>query len=158
MSGTSYHRFISKLTASFFFVGYLPLIPGTFGSLAGLAVYWFMSKNPLEYSFVTALITILGFWVSSEAEIVFGKKDDRRIVIDEVSGMLISLAFLPFDLRILVWGFLIFRLLDTLKPYPAGILQKLKGGSGVMMDDIVAGLYTNIVLQLVLRLAAFKTS
>jgi phosphatidylglycerophosphatase A len=154
----AYHKLITKFIASFFFVGYLPLIPGTFGSAAGLVIYYLLRHRLTDIFFVTVLVTIIGFWVSSEAEKVFGKKDDRRIVIDEVSGMLISLLFLPYDIRFIVCGFLLFRIMDTLKPYPACALQRLKGGAGVMLDDVVAGIYTNIVLQLVLRLAAFKTS
>jgi phosphatidylglycerophosphatase A len=155
---SSYHRFIVKLISSFFFVGYLPLVPGTFGSLAGLAIFFFVKGSTFDLIFVTFIVTVLGFLASQEAEKVFNKKDDRRIVIDEVSGMLISLLFLPPDPAIILFAFFIFRALDTLKPYPANGLQKLKGGLGVMSDDIVAGIYTNITLQVVVRFTTFKAS
>ena len=155
---SSYHRFIVKLISSFFFVGYLPLVPGTFGSLAGLAVFFFVKGSTFDLIFVTFIVTVLGFLASQEAEKVFNKKDDRRIVIDEVSGMLISLLFLPPEPAIIFFAFFIFRALDTLKPFPANGLQKLKGGLGVMSDDIVAGIYTNITLQVVVRFATFKAS
>ena len=155
---SSYHRFLVKLISSFFFVGYLPLIPGTFGSLAGLAIYFFVKASAFDLVFATCVVTLLGFLAANEAEKVFNKKDDRRIVIDEVSGMLISLLFLPPEPAIIISAFLIFRALDTLKPYPANGLQRLNGGLGVMSDDIVAGIYTNITLQVVVRLAVFKTS
>ena len=87
-----------------------------------------------------------------------GKKDPGCIVIDEVAGMLIALSFMPADLKIIFLGFLIFRILDTLKPYPAGRLQHLRGSVGVMADDLIAGIYTNIVLQAILKLASFQIS
>jgi phosphatidylglycerophosphatase A len=148
----------AKIISTFFYVGYLPLIPGTFGSLAGILVYYLIKGSVLPYVFVTLAIFILGFLSGGRAEKVFKVKDPRYIVIDEVSGMLLSLAFLPYDIRIVIIGFFIFRLMDTLKPYPAGSLQSLKGSKGIMVDDIIAGIYTNIILQLALRLAAFKTS
>ncbi len=83
------------------------------------------------------------------------KKDPGCIVIDEVMGMLIALSFLPAEPKIIVLAFFIFRILDTLKPFPAGRLQNLHGAIGIMGDDLVAGAYTNIVLQLILNL--FKT-
>ena len=149
---------ISVLISSFFYVGYLPLVPGTFGSLAGLLVYYFIYSNTVIFIFVTFFITAAGFLFSGRAERALNKKDSRHIVIDEVSGMLISLLFLPFNATTVILAFFIFRLLDTLKPYPADRLQKLNGSAGIMSDDIVAGLYTNIVLQLGLRLASLRIS
>ncbi|MCM8789576.1 MAG: phosphatidylglycerophosphatase A, partial [Candidatus Omnitrophica bacterium] len=88
----------------------------------------------------------------------FEKKDAKNIVIDETSGMMLSLLFLPYQSKILILGFFIFRLLDTLKPYPAGRIQNIKGSIGVMGDDIVAAVYTNIILQAVTRLVSFIAS
>jgi phosphatidylglycerophosphatase A len=82
------------------------------------------------------------------------RKDARCIVIDEVCGILVALMFIPADIKIVVIAFLLFRLLDALKPYPAGCLERLDGGMGIMCDDLVAGLYTNIILQVVLRFAS----
>jgi phosphatidylglycerophosphatase A len=110
------------------------------------------------YTLVTILLIILGFLVSGPTERLLNKKDARCIVIDEASGMLLSLVFLPYDIKLVVIGFCLFRILDSLKPYPAGSLQNLKGSSGIMIDDIIAGFYTNIILQIVLRSAAFRTS
>ncbi len=149
---------VIKIISTFYYVGYLPLIPGTFGSLAAVGLYYLIKDSPLIYFTVTSAIIVLGFLVCSRAEEVFNKKDSRYIVIDEVAGMLIALSFLPYDIRLVIIGFLIFRLLDTFKPYPACALESLKGGAGVMADDIVAGLYTNIILQIVLRFASFKAS
>jgi len=151
-------KFIIKIISSFFFIGYLPLIPGTFGSLAGIGIYMLVKGNLLVYLAATLSVTILGFIVSGPAEEIFHKKDCRYIVIDEVSGMLLSLLFIPYDFRFLIMGFFLFRLMDTLKPFPACRIQKLKGSAGVMLDDVIAAIYTNIMLQALSRLISFKAS
>ena len=145
-------------TSTFFYIGYLPFIPGTFGSLVGLGLFYLMKNNGLNLAVLTFVVTILGFLVAGRAEEILKIKDSRHIVIDEISGMLLSLIFLPYDIKVVLAAFFLFRLLDSLKPYPAGLLQNLKGSKGVMLDDIVAGLYTNIILQVALRWASFKAS
>ena len=145
--------------SSFFYVGYLPLIPGTFGSFAGLVLFFLVKNNPGIYLISTLAVIILGYLVSGRAEEIAKIKDARFIVIDEVSGMLLSLIFLPYyNVAVICAGFLLFRLLDTFKPFPAGRFEKLKGSAGIMGDDLVAGIYTNIILQVVLRLASFKVA
>lgn len=147
-----------RALSTFFYVGYLPFIPGTFASIAALSLFYLIKDNLALYILMTTICTAGGFLVCGRAEELFNRKDASCIVIDEVSGMLLSLLFIPYDIRVLFLAFLIFRILDTLKPYPAGTLQRLKGSLGVMSDDIIAGLYTNIILQVVLRLAASKVS
>lgn len=154
---SKYEKF-TKLIVTFFYLGYLPLIPGTFGSLAGLFLYYLLKGNLFFYLGVTGIILFFGFLLCGRAEEYFRKKDPRYIVIDEVAGMLISLLFLPVDIKIAAIAFFLFRLLDTLKPYPASIFQKAKGSIGIMGDDIVCALYTNLILQVVFRLASSKTS
>ncbi|MBN2831454.1 MAG: phosphatidylglycerophosphatase A [Candidatus Omnitrophica bacterium] len=149
---------VVKILSTFFYIGYLPLIPGTFGSLAGLFLFVLMQGNALQHILLTLLITAIGFLVCSPAEKIMQKKDPPCIVIDEVSGMLFSLLFLPYDIKIIAVAFIIFRTLDTLKPYPAGRLEKFGGGKGIMADDLIAGVYTNIVLQIAIRLISFKAS
>jgi phosphatidylglycerophosphatase A len=151
-------KIIILALSSFFYIGYLPFIPGTFASVAALLLLYLTRSGQLNLCLLTFAIIILGFLVSGRAEILLGRKDDRRIVIDEVSGMLLSLCLVPYDIRLIVIAFFLFRLLDTLKPYPADRLQGLRGSRGVMADDLIAGIYTNIILQVVLRLASFKTS
>lgn len=146
-------NFLVKIVASVFFIGYLPLIPGTFGSLAGIGLFYLLQGSGWAVYFLTILcVLVLGLLTSSKMESLLNKKDPGCIVIDEVVGMLIALSFMPADLRIVILGFLIFRILDTLKPYPAGRLQNLHGATGVMADDLIAAVYTNIVLQIILRL------
>lgn len=147
-----------KAIATFFSVGYLPLIPGTFGSLAGLILYYLVKDNQAVFILLTLLIIALGFIVSGRVEKIIGRKDPSCIVIDEVGGMLLSLWFVPYSVMNVWITFLVFRLLDTFKPFPAGRIQNLKGSLGIMADDLIAAIYTNIVIQLALRLAFCRAS
>jgi len=141
-----------KTISTFFYVGFLPFIPGTFGSLAGLVLYYYIKNNNPAYISVTIFLAILGVITAGKAENLFNKKDPRYVVIDEVVGILISFMFLPLNISLIVIGFLLFRLMDTLKPYPACVFERMHGGLGIMGDDIVAGIYTNLVLQAFIRL------
>lgn len=154
----SFRDKLITLITTFFGAGFLPFIPGTFGSLAGVIVYYFVKNNAFLYAFVMLSFLVAGLVFSQESERIFNKKDARFIVIDEVVGILISLAFLPYSPKLVILGFLLFRLLDTLKPYPAYKIQNLHGSIGIMGDDIVAAIYTNIILQSVLRLLSLIAS
>jgi len=151
-------NFIIKTLSTFFYAGYLPLIPGTFGTIAGVFLFYFVKDNNFMHILLTLVLIILGFLVTGGAERLFNKKDPKCIVIDEVCGMLLSLIFIPYDIKLVIMAFILFRILDTLKPFPSGRLERLSGSMGIMGDDIVAGLYTNIILQVVLRLLSFKAS
>jgi len=151
-------KFIIRTLSTFFYVGYLPFIPGTFASIAGLVIFFLVKDSTAVYLALTSFLLVAGFLTAGSAERLFNKKDHRSIVIDEVCGMLLSLLFVPYQPAIAVIGFFLFRLMDTLKPYPAHRLQDLKGSAGVMSDDIVAGIYTNIILQVAVRLASFTIS
>jgi phosphatidylglycerophosphatase A len=144
------YRILVRIISTVFFVGYLPLIPGTFGSLAGLGIYLLVRHDPFVIFALACGVSALGFWASDRMEGIVGKKDASCIVIDEVSGIFISFLFVRFEWRFVILGFFLFRLFDTLKPYPAGRLQRLRGGNGIMIDDIIAGIYTNLVLQAVI--------
>ena len=152
------NKFFVKILSTFFYVGYLPLIPGTFGSLAGLVLFYLIKINALNYILSTLAVIAVGFLVCGQAEKIMQKKDPGCVVIDEVAGMLLSLIFIPYDIKLVIIAFILFRILDTLKPYPAGCLERLKGSIGIMGDDLLAGLYTNIILQVVLRFTVLKTS
>jgi phosphatidylglycerophosphatase A len=141
-------RTIIRLIASLFFLGYLPFIPGTIASLAGLGLCLLIKGNQNLYLIVTAAVVCLGFLVAGRAERIFAARDARQIVIDELAGVLIALWLLPQELIYLITGFVIYRLLDWLKPYPLKRLEKLPGSLGIMLDDIGAGIYTNIILQI----------
>jgi len=152
------YNLIVKTVSTFFYLGYLPLIPGTFASVVAIFLFYLIKGSIFIYTLVTLLLIILGFLVSGRAEKIFNQKDARYIVIDEVAGMFLSLVFIPYDIRWVVIAFFFFRIFDALKPYPAGRIQEINGSTGVMGDDIIAALYTNIILQVVLRLVSFKTS
>ena len=141
-----------KLITTFFYSGYLPFIPGTFGSIAGIILYYLVRNSPYLYIGALLAVILLGFLFCGKAEQAFAKKDPKYVVIDEVAGMLLGLGFLPHDWRLVVMGFFVFRLLDTIKPFPANGLQNKHGGLGIMADDLVAGIYTNLVLQAVCRM------
>jgi len=145
--------FITKTISTVFFIGYLPLVPGTFGSMAGVGLFYLLkgATSVTYFLFIFGIIA-LGLITSGRTEKLLNKKDPGCIVIDEVAGMLIALSFMPYDFKIIFLAFLIFRILDTLKPYPAAGLQNRHGAAGVMGDDLVAGIYTNIVLQVILKL------
>ncbi len=141
-------NFLIKAVASFFYIGYFPLIPGTFASLIAALLIWLLRASPAHYLGFTALITILGFASATAAETIYKTKDAKCIVIDEIAGMFLSLAFLLINSITLFCAFLLFRGFDAVKVYPANRLEQLPGSRGVMLDDIVAGLYTKLILQL----------
>jgi phosphatidylglycerophosphatase A len=146
--------FLSKAIASVFFIGFLPLVPGTFGSIAGVGLFYMLrGLNSQIYLLAILGVIVLGLFTSGRMEKLLNKKDPGCIVIDEVMGMLIALSFMPVNLKIVILAFIFFRILDTLKPFPAGRLQDMPGAVGVMGDDLIAGIYTNIVLQVILKLA-----
>ena len=140
-----------KLIASFFYLGYVPFIPGTVASCAGLALYFIFRDNFYLYTGVLVIVGSLGFLVSGRAERILQQKDPKCVVIDEVAGLLLAFWALKLDLLLIILGFLIFRLLDAIKAFPANRLEKLNGSAGIMADDLIAGAYTNIILQLVTR-------
>ena len=145
-------RALITLLSTGFYVGYTPRAPGTAGSMLGLGLVWALT-GPLGltvpyYLLVTALFFVLGIWVSSRAETLFGH-DGPRIVIDEIAGVLIVFAAMPFDLFTVVAGFVLFRVLDIWKPFPCDRVQRLPGGLGVMMDDAVAAVYAHLLLRIV---------
>ncbi len=143
------------MVASLFYLGHSPLMPGTVGSLAGLVVYFLVNDSAVLYGFSILFIFVLGIIFSGEAEHIYKHKDARVIVIDEACGMLIALVFLPYNIIIVALGFVLFRLFDIIKPPPARKAEKLAGAWGIMIDDILAAFYTNIVLQVVVRIFKF---
>jgi phosphatidylglycerophosphatase A len=133
--------------------GYLPGVPGTWGSLVGLLLFWALKRlAPWPLLATVAAVSFLSFWIAGMAEALIGSKDPQVIVIDEVAGMLVSLVFLPFSWKIALAAFLLFRLFDIWKPFPARLIQeKLPGGWGIVGDDLMAGIYANLVLQIAIR-------
>jgi phosphatidylglycerophosphatase A len=157
------------LALTTFGVGYIPGAPGTYGSLIGVATYlgagwWVDSLRHVDChgfmcgpsaAHVNAVVPVLlvlfvliGIWASSRTEAIFGNGDPSQAVVDEVQGQLVTFIFIPFtvDWKLILAGFLLFRLFDIVKPYPANKLQDLPGGLGICADDLVAGVYAGICL------------
>lgn len=151
-------RKLAVIAGSFFYLGHFPFAPGTFGSLAAVLLFLSVRHNYILYSSLVVSLLLTGFLLGKKWEVIYGRKDPPQVIIDEVAGMLLSFIFVPYSRRIIIVGFFLFRLLDTLKPYPANRFERFKGGAGIMMDDIIAGLYTNCVLQAVARLASLSFS
>ncbi len=144
------NRFFLVL-ATGFGAGYSPVAPGTLGTLVAIPVYYFLSENPSPLYEITLIgFFFLSVWISENAETFFGKKDDPRIVIDEVMGFLITMLWIPKTSLFIFVGFFLFRFFDILKPFPIRSLERgLKGGWGVVLDDVMAGVYGNIILQII---------
>ena len=132
--------------------GYAPMASGTFGSMVGLLLWWAVAGlGPGAYALMLLVVVLVGIWAADRAQAIFRRHDDGRITIDEVAGMLLSLAWLPARPEVVVVAFLLFRLFDIWKPAPARAAERLPGGLGVMADDLVAGIYANLGGQLLWR-------
>ena len=128
-------------------LGYAPVAPGTFGSAAGLLVWWLLPASPVVQGVVIVAIFIAGSWGGNVAEEHFGRTDPGQVVIDEVMGMLITLFLNPVGWVGALAAFFLFRVFDVIKPYPANRLEQLHGGVGVMADDAMAAVYANLALR-----------
>jgi phosphatidylglycerophosphatase A len=139
---------VATFVATAAYVGFVPIAPGTFGSAVGLAIYAAVRSTggPALEAVVIACAFIAGVWSAGHVEREMGK-DPGAVVIDEVLGMLATVAFLDVTMLGAVIGFFVFRALDVIKPFPAGRLEHLHGGPGVMLDDLMAGVYSNLVLR-----------
>ena len=143
--------YTSKFIASVCFMGYLPVAPGTLGSLAGLFVYQFIYNDPVISGIFILISIMLGLLTAGKVAKLFGEIDPSEIVIDEFAGMLLSVYLLPLTMGYMVSAFLLFRFFDIVKPKPISTMEKLNGSLGIMADDIMAGLYANLILQVVYR-------
>jgi phosphatidylglycerophosphatase A len=146
------------LAIATFGVGYLPLMPGTFGSLVGVGMFLLLARaNMALVAVVVVLIlavTFAGIWAGSRIEQLSGRKDPGKVVVDEVAGQLIALfpltLFPRWSTVAVILSFILFRFFDIVKPYPANRLQELDGGMGIMFDDLVAGVYGAVVVSIFL--------
>ena len=135
--------------------GYSPFAPGTAGTVVGIPIYLALSHLTWPfYLAATLILTFLAVYASGKAEGIFRKKDSSRIVIDEIVGFLFTLFLIPPTALYIFLGFILFRLSDIVKPPPAKLCQdRLPGGWGVVMDDVFAGIWANVVLRLAIELA-----
>ena len=134
-------------------IGFIPFMPGTFGSLAGYGIYLLLPDSPFQgktlfYTIPIWLVfCLLSVYLSSKAEETLGK-DNGSIVIDEVCGYYVSVLFLPHNWLIGIYAFALFRVFDIAKPFPVKKVQKIPRGWGIVADDIIAGIYANILIQI----------
>ncbi len=139
--------FFSRLLTTGFFIGYIPGAPGTYGSIFAIfLLYLFPDINNL-YSMI--LIFLIGVLLSSWDEKIYKIKDDSRIIIDEIYGIFVAFLYLPLKIPVIITGFILFRLFDIFKPLIIDKSQNLPSGWGVMVDDLIAGVFTNIILQII---------
>jgi phosphatidylglycerophosphatase A len=138
--------------------GYAPLAPGTAGSIVGLVIgcmcfapIW--RRSPAAFLMVFVIVFVMACWIAGSAEKIFGEHDSSRIVLDEVLGMVATMFVNPTGWLALAAGFALFRFFDIIKPFPASLIdRRVRGGAGVMLDDLAAGIYANVVLQAARRL------
>ena len=131
------------------YLGHVPVAPGTFGSAAGLVVFYAVRSTGSTVVELSAIILLfaIGIWAGTVAERHYGGVDPAPIVLDEVVGMLITLALLPVSAAGAIVGFCVFRVLDVVKPWPSARFERLPGGLGVMADDGMAALYSNLAMR-----------
>ena len=143
------HAVLSLATG--FYIGRVPFAPGTFGTLIGLPLCLLISRLPFGLSVVcVALFIGCAIGLASAAEKIIQQKDPGQIVIDEIAGFLVVFVGLPFNVYSAVLGFILFRGFDIFKPFPIRLLErKVSGGSGIVIDDVIAGLYAHLILRLV---------
>lgn len=141
-----------KLISTGLGIGYIGKGAGSVSAAAACIFWYFLQAGamlPSAFSiWITLLITILGIWTAGKMETEWGK-DHNRVVIDEISGMCITLLFVPVSLKYIITGFILFRFFDIVKPLFIRKMESLPGGWGVMADDVLAGVYANIILQIV---------
>jgi len=143
-------NYLEKFIGSGFMTGYIPIASGTFGSLAGLIIYLIPGFEKLSILIPAVIVfTIYGIYIGTKFEKQYGE-DPAECTIDEVVGMWITLILVPKKILILIIAFIIWRMMDIIKPSPARQAEKLKGGFGIMMDDIIAGVYSLVLVHLIL--------
>lgn len=146
---------LAIFVSTFGYVGYAPFAPGTFGSAAGLVLFYAVRNTGSPAIEIAAIVLLfaIGIWAATRAEHHFGGVDPGPIVVDEVVGMLITLCLLPVTVFGAVLGFVVFRVLDVIKPFPSARFERLPGGLGVMADDGMAAIYGNLVMQGLMAIA-----
>ena len=153
------NTFLKKIISTGLFTGYIPFASGTFGSIIGVLIFILLFQYPFILYPLILFLTVYGVYISDWAEKYFKEKDSKKIVIDEIVGYLITMLNIRiiyplYSLKffiILLIGFILFRFFDIFKPLYIKKIEELKGGVGIMLDDILAGIYSNIILSLIVR-------
>lgn len=135
--------------ATFFYTGYFPKGSGTFATACFVPFYFFIFRdmNPYLYAGITIALYFIGIWASNYAEAILKKEDPSEVVIDEVVGFLITMFLVPFSVKALAIGFVVCRVLDIIKIFPAYQAQSFRGGNGIMADDAISGVQGWIIMM-----------
>ena len=148
---TNFSGKIVLVLSTWFGTGLLPIAPGTFGTLATVPLILVLDNIGTIYKALSLMIAIVvAIWASGRHQEILGQSDPREIVIDEVTGFLLTMLFLPCSWLTIGLGFIFFRLFDILKPYPIRQTERIRGGLGVVIDDLVAGLYAFASVRVIL--------
>ncbi|MEM7007915.1 MAG: phosphatidylglycerophosphatase A [Thermodesulfobacteriota bacterium] len=140
---------LANIIATFFYVGLIPIGPGTFGTLAAIPLFYALTFTPFYlYLVITVVIILISVWASKVAEEIYKKEDPGQIVVDEVCGFLVTMILVPPTVSNIFIGFLLFRIFDITKPYPVRKFERIPNGWGVVLDDVAAGVYACITLHI----------
>jgi len=148
-------NFLIKSFVTVFGVGYLPVAPGTWATVVGVAIVYYLGRNLPAFTILLLVLLALGIMTTGIIEKQLNQKDPGIVVIDEVVGVMIALWGLPLIWPVMICGFFLFRAFDMFKIYPINELEAQPGGWGIMLDDCMAGVYTGIILRVALRCAGF---
>ena len=144
-------NFLERIIGSGLFSGYIPFAPGTFGSIVALSIYLIPGmENPTILLVLISLFSVIGIPIGTKFEALYGK-DPKQCTIDEMVGMWITLLFIPKKIWFIILAFIIWRVLDIVKPFPANIAEKLEGGLGIMLDDIIAAIYALVISHIIIN-------
>lgn len=140
---------LTAVIATFFGVGYIPVVPATWASAVSAVMTWFLPSAQLIYP--ALVFSLAGLCVCRESQDVFHAKDPKQFVMDEACGMMLTLLWLPKNAALYLAAFLLFRILDIWKPWPISRIQESWRATSIMWDDLLAGVFANIILQMAIR-------
>lgn len=139
---------VARFVATACFSGFSPVAPGTAGSAVALLLFWPLSRLAASWQWgACVLVFAVGTLAATRVARMVGREDPEIVVVDEVAGQWVTLAGLPFTPATVLAGFLLFRVMDVIKPWPARDLERLPGGLGIMCDDVAAGIYAHLLVQ-----------
>lgn len=142
-------NFLARFIGTSFFTGYIPLGPGTFASILALSIVFLLHKNTSVYIITTLAVLIIGTISAHHLSVVWQKKDDQRITVDEFAGIFITFLLIPkINWYMFLIGFVLFRIFDIFKPFGIRQTERINGGLGIMFDDVLSGIYANIVIRI----------
>jgi phosphatidylglycerophosphatase A len=148
---SSFSKSVVLFAATGFGSGFVPVMPGTAGTAAGVVLFFILSPLSLSlYLLTTIAFIFISIWIAHQAALCLQVKDPAQIVIDEIAGYLVTMVSFPFTWQYAAAGFVLFRVFDIIKPFPARWFDRnVAGGYGIVLDDVAAGIYANIVLQII---------